>query len=84
MTGPNEAKPVRGRFYRWLMRQLERDDPIGDLARDIKRDSAFPASGSLLEIRLHLGSLGACGEAVRALDEAWSEFGSDAKRRTGK
>lgn len=84
MTGPKKAKPVQGRFYRWLTHQLERDDPIGDLARDIKRDSAFPASGSIRAARLHLSLYGACGEALRALDEAWSEFGSNAKRSVTK
>lgn len=81
---PKAAKPVQGRFYRWLVRQVDRDDPIGDLAGDIKRDSSFPmASSSLKAIRLHLTSQCACDEALQALEEAWSEFGPKSRARSG-
>ena len=73
---PTESRPVKSKFYRWLQRQLDRDDPIGDLAADVKRDTSFPIStGSLRAIRAHLNSRRTCEEALQALEEAWVEFG---------
>ncbi|NJC44494.1 UNVERIFIED_ORG: uncharacterized protein YozE (UPF0346 family) [Xanthomonas campestris] len=78
-----EQKHTQGRFYRWLLLQKDRDDPVGDLAADVHRDSTFPmASRSLRKIRSHLSSRGACDEALQALEEAWSEFGSKGNSRT--
>ncbi len=80
-TWPREIKPAKSKFYRWLLRQLYRDDPIGDLARDVKRDKSFPiASGSLKTIQAHLKSRRACDESLQALEEAWSAFGPSTGR----
>ena len=29
-------------FKTWLLKQQHRDDPVGDLARDVARDKHFP------------------------------------------
>ena len=72
---PKELKPTKSRFYRWLMRQADRDDPIGDLAEDVAGDASYPmASGSLEAIRTHIALRGACDEALQALEEAWLEL----------
>jgi hypothetical protein len=39
-----ETKTKRSSFFRWLIRQKDRDDPIGDLARDVEFDKDFPAA----------------------------------------
>lgn len=54
-------------FYEWLMQQIERDDPIGDLARDAKSDSTAPRDSGLYRWDVHLSAHQACPEAHRAL-----------------
>lgn len=41
-------------FVRWLLKQAGRDDPVGDLAVDAKRDRGFPMEGSITELRAYL------------------------------
>ena len=73
----NTATPSR--FYRWLMKQRRRDDPIGDLSRDAGSDHNFPVRTSSLDIlRARLLTKQACSEAIQALHEAFEEF----KRKT--
>lgn len=62
-------------FSRWLNAQREREDPIGDLARDADRAAYWPHDVTDLDrarslIRCH----GACSEAVEALEAAWREY----------
>lgn len=79
---PKELKPTKSRFYRWLMQQLDRDEPIGDLANDIKRDSSYPiATDSIKIIKAYLISQGACDQALQALEESWEEFKSNTPAR---
>ncbi len=48
-------KSARSLFYRWLLRQTNRDDPIGDFANDVERDRQFPRTENSLDlIRSHL------------------------------
>jgi len=58
-------------FIAWLQQQINRDDPIGDLARDLAEDSGYPLTAGALRRRL---SRGACSGAVRAFKEALVEF----------
>lgn len=65
----------RKSFYRFLMQQLDRDDPVGDLAKDAKRDSSAPKKLSSLRVwQSHLWIKHACHEAVEALKEAFCEY----------
>jgi uncharacterized protein YozE (UPF0346 family) len=74
----------RSPFFRWLMGQLKREDPIGDLARDTESDRSFPRTINSLEtIRSHLIRKFACGKAIVALDEAWKEFKEKRTVRSG-
>lgn len=78
------AKVTPSQFHRWLMRQRDRDDPIGDLAQDAERDSAFPShSTSHSKIREHMERHRACDESLVALDEAFREFKSRDRARVG-
>lgn len=42
------------RFYSWMKNQLWRDDPVGDLARDVTRDKSFPKTQYRYPIRVYL------------------------------
>ena len=80
----NSKKPIKSQFYRWLQKQLERDDPISDLAHDAKGDSGFPSNtNSLSSIKGYLFSKLASNEAIQALEEAHSEFKNNKKTRSG-
>lgn len=80
----NSNKQKTGDFYRWLVKQQGRDDPIGDLSSDVQRDKKFPIeSGSTEEMRSYLIARLACNEAVQALDEAHREFKSNKPVRSG-
>ena len=73
-----------GGFYRWLIKQTKRDDPIGDLANDALRDKTFPVESSSLKlIKAHLKFKSACDEAIQALEEAFDEFKPKIKNRSG-
>ncbi len=69
------AKAARSPFYSWLVRQKDRDDPIGDLAADVPRDKTFPIGEMNLHLlKRHLLHRQAVPEAIVALEEAWHEF----------
>jgi 5-methylcytosine-specific restriction endonuclease McrA len=81
LTSLKPKKQETGRFYRWLKRQRKREDPIGDLARDVARDKAFPIQSEVLDsMQAHLLHNRACAEALQALEEAWTESGERARR----
>jgi hypothetical protein len=71
-------------FKQWLLSQGERDDPVGDLARELRSDYLYHKPDELpLPKRLTAGTLltylenrHACDGALRALDEATSEYAS--------
>lgn len=70
------STPPSRSFRAWLKTQRERNDPIGDLARDADNDPGTPTGraaknawyGHLIQ------QADASTGAVKALDEAWSEF----------
>ncbi|VVE50597.1 hypothetical protein PCO31111_04696 [Pandoraea communis] len=65
----------RSPFNRWILLQINRDEPIGDLARDVKSDRDFPVSeASLEELIDYLSSQGAVDGAIRAMRDAHAEF----------
>ena len=74
--------PEKSDFYLWLGKQLQRDDPIGDLARDVYDDGNHPkAEGDLVNLHGYLRSVNAISEAHCALDEAFELFKSSPKKR---
>lgn len=77
---PKPKKPKTGSFYRWVAKQKDRDDPIGDLSQDIKRDKQFPLETNSLSILTeYLVRNRACDEAIQALAEAYAEFKAEFK-----
>lgn len=62
-------------FIDWLIRQAHRDDPIGDIARDMLDDPHWPESGTILaDFRDYLTSVRASDLALQALQQAWNEW----------
>ncbi len=74
--GLDGLKPNAGPlpFTGWLKRQADRDDPVGDLARDVRDDLGFPTwPGTVASARAYLeGRAGA--PALDALRRAITEF----------
>lgn len=74
MIDGNGERPA---FGEWLLRQDKRGGFIGDLAKGMKADRAFPRRGSVDDVRKHLSSIRAEGDAFEALDDAeldWSAY----------
>ncbi|WP_091923980.1 YozE family protein [Burkholderia cepacia] len=72
----SSSKPARS-FLTWIKQQAKRDDPVGDLARDVRRDANAPKgrvskTGWLGYLRASSASSG----AIEAFREAWEEFSS--------
>lgn len=65
-------------FKTWLLTQTYRDDSIGDLADDAKRDTK--SWRSIKGLRNSMIQWRACIEAYEALDEAIEEYKSLNKR----
>jgi hypothetical protein len=62
-------------FTTWLRRQRQRDDPVGDLAREAARDRGWPRPPARLAIlHAHLERTHAPDGAHEALDRAWFEW----------
>jgi uncharacterized protein YozE (UPF0346 family) len=62
-------------FIEWLVRQAYRDDPVGDIARDMLDDPQWPRHGRILaDFSVYLGSVGASELALQALQQAWDEW----------
>lgn len=72
-----EGGKIRG-FYKtfpsYLVDQLERHHPIGDVARDSFSEGENPRMLKFTEWRDYLLGFGACDEALRALVMAWAEY----------
>ena len=67
---------TRSPFHRWLDGQRNRNDPIGDLARDILRDASFPiAVSTRRELGEYLMRYGLHIE--KAFRLAWREFSNE-------
>jgi hypothetical protein len=60
-------------FTDWLIKQVNRNDPVGDLARDARRDVELPNLNTVKDWKIHL-SYRACREAKDALKQAANEY----------
>lgn len=64
-------------FTRWLAGHADDESAIGDLARDVARDSEWPADADLDAYREHLQSAAGLYEgspAMVTLAEAWEAY----------
>lgn len=62
-------------FYRWLQGQTDRDDVVGDIARDVMRDESAPKLYNTFDRWFRYVSAKSHSEDVlEALGDAWKEF----------
>ena len=62
-------------FYPWLLRQADRGDPVGALAREARQDPAWPTrTDALPRLDRYLRNRGAAVETRRALRRAYGEW----------
>lgn len=75
-NGKSRVPPVPAvpRFSDWLLAQADRDDPIGDLAYDARRDPPSAPMWGVRELRDHIGRRHGDRAAIRALNEAAAEW----------
>lgn len=67
-------------FYVYLKGQRKREDPVGDLARDVYADTAWPQRARRFEeVQQHLEYMDACDGAYEAANRAWYEFEQGAR-----
>lgn len=64
-------------FNKWLKTQEYREDPTGDIAQDSRRDRRLKPGNTLPAWQWHLRTIGACKEALEALEQAWKEYEVD-------
>lgn len=67
----NTDKPLP--FRAWLKHQTERDDPIGDLAKDFANDLKFPSVENLETYLTHVIDVGLHSAITRTIVSAWIE-----------
>lgn len=65
------GEPSRSGFTRWLLDQADRDDPVGDLAREASKDAAFPdgSPGQALDYLSKPQTRGAREALIEAVEE---------------
>lgn len=66
--------PLRQSFGAWLLDQGKRPGLVGELAKAVKLDRAFPKNGTADEVRRRFALVGAEGDAFEALDDAEREY----------
>jgi len=70
-----KANAAGADFYGWLVSQVKRPDPVGDLARDAEGHQEFPKALQNYEDYLDFANrVGFCNAAVECLKEAWLEY----------
>lgn len=67
----NTAMPLP--FRSWLLLQAVREDPIGDLAKDVAGDIDFPSVGTLADYSIYFENKDPRPAEVRAMLDAWIE-----------
>lgn len=61
-------------FRPWLLKQARRHDSIGDLSKDMVRDTLLPETDNPQEIETYLRVCRACNGALVTLGRAWLEY----------
>ena len=69
-----ESWKSRISFKTWIMRYKNKDNPMGDLARDIADDRDFPDGTDLAEISLYLVRQNPCPECIKVFRTACKRY----------
>jgi uncharacterized protein YozE (UPF0346 family) len=67
-------------FKAWLQLQKKRDDPVGDLSRDVLKDREWPITQDMVKLRQYMVKRGSVESALTALDRAYSEYQKQGNR----
>jgi uncharacterized protein YozE (UPF0346 family) len=68
------AEELSMTFKAWLGLQMKRDDPVGDLSREVLKDRTWPPTQDMVKLRKYLMKKGAVEKTLSALDRAYSEY----------
>jgi uncharacterized protein YozE (UPF0346 family) len=68
-------------FKAWLMLQMKRDGPVGDLARNVLQDRTWPRTQDTVKLRQYMVKRGAIENNLLALDRAYSEYQKQNERQ---
>ncbi|MBI0474423.1 hypothetical protein D9601_03465 [Sphingomonas sp. MA1305] len=69
-TGLDRYGEPRPAFGAWLLQQVDREGPVGELVAAAKADRRFPRAGGPDDVRKHLNDMQASGEMFEAVDDA--------------
>lgn len=64
-------------FTKWLLTRIDRNDRIGDLARDVAMDEEWPYhfGCGMVEMAVYLnGHVNACDDAIKTFEIAYKEY----------
>jgi uncharacterized protein YozE (UPF0346 family) len=68
-------KEMKRSFKEYILTEIKRDDIVGDLAGDIKRDPSFPnKTKSRLACRKYLIQKAVCKHVIDAFEEAYMDY----------
>jgi uncharacterized protein YozE (UPF0346 family) len=67
-------------FVKWLRQFEGEESPVGDLARDIRRDKEFPKTKGHKGIREYLEGRNACEECLNAFEVVWEKYTKEVER----
>ena len=60
-------------YKKWIVENyLEKNNPIGDLARDINQDQNFPNHSNSIKLLRYLRKIGACDNALRIFNTSFN------------
>lgn len=62
------------KLYEYILKQAEREGPVGDFARDVVTDKSFPKTASYRAVSTYLINCSACDGAMVAFEKIWEEF----------
>ena len=68
------SRPSCQPFGAWLLDQTKRLGLIGELAKAVQLDRAFPKNGTADDVRARFSAAGADGDAFMALEDAENEY----------
>jgi uncharacterized protein YozE (UPF0346 family) len=72
-------------FYQWLVASCDRDDPVGDVAKEIMADDGFPKEvDHYQDIHNFLEETFACDSLISSTAKAWLEYADKYPERLKK
>jgi uncharacterized protein YozE (UPF0346 family) len=72
----NQRTHEPSNFYAWLLKQVNINSPIGELAKAVKKDPFFPKAGSTIKPFKDYYLMHKSGDSsvIKSLEDAWNEY----------